>query len=63
MNKTMRAFEFIAFQRSISASNKEKINSLSGIKDKLGFLCYDWFELNTENGLKVKNEKRFKIIN
>ena len=53
IGKTMRFFEYAAFHRSVSASNKEKINCISGVKDRLSFTCFDWFELDMNNGLKV----------
>ena len=56
MNKTARIFEFVAFHRSVSANNKEKINAISGVKDNLGFTCFDWFELDLNNGLKITME-------
>lgn len=54
MNKTMRALEFAAFQGSASTNNKEKINCICGVKNRIGFTCFDWFELDMNNALKVR---------
>ena len=59
----MRFFEVAAFHRLVSAETKEKINRLSGVKNKLGFLCFDWFELELKNGLKVRSCFELHIIN
>lgn len=56
MNKTVRSLEFVAFHKSVWVSNKEKISVISGVKDNLGFLCFDWFELNKNSGLKISLE-------
>ena len=50
----MRVLEFVAFRKTVSTSNKQKINSICGVKDKIGFTCFDWFELNMNNALKVR---------
>ena len=56
MNKTARVFEFVAFHRWVSTNNKEKINAISGVKDKLGFTSFDWFELDMNHGLRITLE-------
>ena len=56
MNKTVRLFEFVAFHRSVDIRNKEKINAIAGVKDRLGYTCFDWFELDMQNALKITLE-------
>ena len=56
MNKAKRAFENIAFRKSVNLTIKQKIDSISNLSENAGFTAFDWFRLSSHIGLTASLE-------
>ena len=54
INRTRSEFEKVAFRRSVSVWNKQKIELISSTSDKAGFFCFTWFRLSSFVFLQVR---------
>lgn len=62
LKKVKREFENVAFHRSVSTTNRLKLDTISNLSTKAGFSCFDWFLLSTYHGLKISLELDIMIL-